>query len=327
MNASSIHRLSIGKRRGLQSCSTSHGTFSVLALDHRNNLRRALNPQSPDAVTAEDMITFKQEVVSALSTTASAVLLDPEFGAAQGIASDVLAGSTGLIVALDATGYLGESDTRHSQILPDWTVEKARRMGAAAVKLLVYYHPNASTANEVESLVKQVADECTIHDIAFFLEPLSYSADPARPKLSSEERYEIVLETARRLTPLGIDVLKVEFPLDINPNSDEDKMANACGRLSECSVVPWVLLSASVNFDTYLHQVSIACQAGASGIAAGRAVWQEACSLTLGARSRFLEGTARERMERLTALCYALGCPWCEFFDTPTPTEHWYAQY
>ena len=35
--------ISIGKFRGLQQCTSRQGTFTCLALDHRQNLRRALN--------------------------------------------------------------------------------------------------------------------------------------------------------------------------------------------------------------------------------------------------------------------------------------------
>ena len=40
--------------------------------------------------------------------------------------------------------------------------------------------------------------------------------------------------------------------------------------MTEVSTVPWVLLSASVSYDIYLKQVRVACEAGASGVMAGR---------------------------------------------------------
>src|SRR5437016_476183 len=120
--------LSLGKFRGLQQCSTPQGALAVLALDHRNNLRQALRPEAPDSVTDEEMVAFKQQVVACLAPAASAVLLDPEVGAAQCVASGVLPGGTGLVVAVEATGYTGDPTARQSRILPGWSVEKARRM-------------------------------------------------------------------------------------------------------------------------------------------------------------------------------------------------------
>ena len=37
--------------------------------------------------------------------------------------------------------------------------------------------------------------------------------------------------------------------------------------------VPWVLLSGGVPFETFFRQTQVACEAGASGVMVGRAVW------------------------------------------------------
>lgn len=322
-----MQQLSIGKCRGLQQCSTQHGALSVMALDHRNNLRRALNPDAPETVAASEMIAFKQQVTAVLAPAASAVLLDPEVGVFQSIASHALPGSVGLIVAVEATGYTGDPEARQSRILPDWSVAKAKRLGASAVKLLVYYHPDAPTAGEVESLVKQVAADCAEHDIPLFLEPLSYSLDPAQKKLAGIAKRQVVLETARRLTGLGGDVLKAEFPLDITAQTDENVWAEACSELSAASAIPWVLLSASVDYATYLRQVTIACQQGASGVAVGRAVWKEAPTLSGQAREEFLTQVALPRMERITALCDELARPWFDLCQPPEANDDFYKTY
>src|SRR5512143_2115427 len=153
--------ISIGKLRGLQQCATPRGGFAVMALDHRNNLRHAFRPDSPEPASDLEITRFKDAIVEALALTASAVLLDPELSAAQCIAGQRLPGRTGLLVALEATGYVGDPQDRQSQVLPGWSVAQAKRMGASAAKLLVYYHPDSSQAGEIEDLVRQVADECT----------------------------------------------------------------------------------------------------------------------------------------------------------------------
>lgn len=319
----------IGKIRRLQQCATPDGKFVMLALDHRNNLRRSLNPADPDSVTYEQMVAFKQQVVAELAPKATAVLLDPEFGAAQSIASGLMPGRVGLLVAVEATGYSDAPTARRSQVLPGWSVEKIARMGASGVKLLVYYHPEAGNAAEQEALVREVSDACRAHDIPFFLEPLSFSIDPAVKKVPTAERQTVVVETARRLTPLGVDVLKAEFPLDVVAEPDEAVWAEACAELSAASVVPWVLLSAGVTFEQFERQTAIACQNGASGVLAGRAVWQEAAELTPPDRITFLRTTATERMQRLTSIISAFGRPWTGFYaDLPERVgENWYKQY
>lgn len=316
--------ISIGKLRGLQQISSPRGTFTALALDHRQNLRRALNPSNPASVTDDQLSRFKLDVASALASRATAVLLDPEVSAAQAIAAGALPNKVGLVVAVESTGYTGDATARHAQILPGWNVEKAKRMGASAIKLLVYYHPDSSTAAEIEAFVKQVADECIKHDLTIMLEPLSYSLDESR-KLSSEEKKYIVLETAKRLTPLGVDILKAEFPLDV-ADKNESNWEEACQEISAASITPWILLSAAVDYETFLRQVTVACNTGASGIAVGRAVWQEAVAMSGHERAEFLANTGLPRMKRLTSLCYALAKPWTDFYATDAAFD-WYKTY
>jgi tagatose-1,6-bisphosphate aldolase len=319
--------ISIGKFRSLQQCSSDRGTISVLALDHRQNLRNSLRPQAPESVTSAELTAFKVAVMENLAAQSTAVLLDPEVGAAQCVAAGAVPGQVGMLVAVEATGYTGDPTARQSGILPGWSVAKVRRMGANAVKLLVYYHPQAATAAEIEALVSKVAADCAEQDLVLFVEPLSYSLDPVHKKLSSAERRQVVLETARRLTPLGVDILKAEFPLDTQAEPDERVWDAACTELTEASSIPWVLLSAAVDYDTYLRQVTVACQNGASGVAVGRAVWKEATDLAGEARSSFLGGVACRRMERLTALCNALARPWTTVYSPPTITADWYKGY
>ena len=323
-----VRDLSIGKLRGLQQCSTERHAIVVMALDHRNNLRHALNPEAPETVSSQEMSTFKTEVVSILSPATSAVLLDPEFGGAQSIAANALPGRTGLVMAVEATGYTGNPTERTSQILSGWSVEKARCMGANAIKLLVYYHPDSPAAKEIDALVRRVGEDCQAQDIPLFLEPLSYSLDPGQKKLVGEERKRVVLETARQLTSIpGVDVLKAEFPLDIQREPDEAAWSSACQALTEASQAPWVLLSASVDFETYMRQVAVALVRGASGVAVGRAVWQEAPLLSGDEREKFLREVALTRMRRITELCDASARPWSAWYQAPPVNETWYQNY
>ena len=73
--------ISIGKFRGLQQCSSGRGTFTCLALDHRQNLRKA----NPAFVDNNELSSFKLDVTAELAACATAVLLDPEVSAAQAI--------------------------------------------------------------------------------------------------------------------------------------------------------------------------------------------------------------------------------------------------
>ncbi len=312
--------ISIGKMRGLQQIASPRGTFTALALDHRQNLRKA----NPAFVSDEQLSHFKVDVVSALAGQATAVLLDPEVAAAQAIAGHYFPGNVGLVVALESTGYTGEATARRAQIIPGWSVEKAKRMGASAIKLLVYYHPASALARETEDFVAAVAQDCQKYDLALMLEPLSYALKE-NAKLTSDEKRSVVVETAQRLTPLGVDVLKAEFPLDVL-ETDETRWLAACQEISAASVTPWILLSAAVDYETFVRQVIAACSAGASGIAVGRAVWKEAVSMPVAQRSEFLREIATQRLARLTALCTALGKPFGDFYQADAPFD-WYKEY
>jgi len=321
--------LTIGKIRGLQRCAAPNGTFTVLALDHRGNLKRAFNPEDPDSVSYQQIVDFKRTLTAILSPLADGMLLDPVYGAAQAIVSGALDPNTGLLVAVEKTGYAGDTTERESQILPGWGVEKIARMGAAAAKLLVYYHPDAPNVAVQEAFLEQVAADCVKYDLPLFLEPLSYSLDPETPRLHSIERRQVVIETARRLTPMGVDVLKAEFPLDIAEQPDENIWMDACKALSEASVVPWVLLSAGVSFEQFIRQTRIACQAGASGVLAGRAVWKEAVKLTGDERNNFLYTTATDRLNQLAKVVTTYAKPWTSFYPDMVKSvqEGWYEGY
>jgi tagatose 1,6-diphosphate aldolase len=311
---------SIGKLRGLQQISSKRGTITALALDHRQNLRKA----NPAFTNDEELSRFKVDVTSALAEQATAVLLDPEVSAAQAIAQGAIPNQVGLVVAVESTGYTGDATARQAQIIPGWSVEKAKRMGASAVKLLVYYHPDSSTASEIEDFTSMIGEDCKKHDLVLMLEPLSYSLDKTK-KLSSDEKQYVVMETARRLTPLHVDILKAEFPLDVN-DTNESNWMDACREISLASTVPWILLSAAVDYEIFLRQVTIACSAGASGVAVGRAVWKEAVTMQWNDRMKFLETTAKYRLARLTSLCHALAKPYTDFYTAEAAFD-WYKSY
>jgi tagatose-1,6-bisphosphate aldolase len=320
--------LLLATRRGLDATSSTRGTFAVLALDHRQNLRKELHPEDPSATTTDEMIDFKRTVVRSLSSIATGTLLDPEIGAAQCIADGSLAGRDGLIVALEATGYEGPAGARISRLLAGWDVAKAKRLGASAAKLLVYYHPEAPNAADQERLVAEVAADCRAHDLALFVEPLAFGLDGAA--LAGEDRRRIVIETARRLTALGGDVLKAEFPYDASVE-DRSRWADACAELDQASSLPWVLLSGGVDDATFEAQVEVACEAGASGVLVGRSVWAAAAGLAPAARTGWLESEGAARLGRLVDLVERLGHPWRPRWTAAAqpddPEPGWYTRY
>jgi tagatose 1,6-diphosphate aldolase len=308
------HRLTLGKLRGIQEIANDQNRLTITALDHRGSLRRALQPDDPASVEFERMVEFKMKLAAALIPHSSAILLDPIYGAAEAMKRGLIGGDDGLLVSLEATGYEeGEGGDRLSSIAEGWGVDKIKMMGASAVKLLLYYNPGSETASQQEDLLQRAAEDAAKYDIPLLVEPVTYSI-PGGPKKGSAEfakrKPEMVIETARRLVPLGIDVLKAEFPADPDFEADDVRMAEWCRELEDAAGVPWVLLSAGVDYGTFKRQVEIACASGASGFLAGRAIWQEVPGLPEDEQGDFLNTTSASRLEELTRIANEYGPAW-----------------
>ena len=104
-----MKKLSIGKIRGLQELANDDGVFNICAMDHRRSMMRIMEGGHvvEGSTGYEEMSQRKLELCNHLAPHASAVLLDPLFGAAQSISHSALPKSTGLLVSLEASGYSG----------------------------------------------------------------------------------------------------------------------------------------------------------------------------------------------------------------------------
>src|ERR1700752_99408 len=261
--------LSLGKARALQQCATANGVFTILAADHRDAMRTMINAAHPQDVSSQTLTGIKLDIVRVLSDLPSAVLLDPLYSAAQAIAHGALTGRAGLLIALEDQGYMGDPYNRATTSLSDWSVEKARRLGATGVKVLLFYHPDAGAAAEKqENYVQSIIAECQHHELHLFLEPISYPLSSKVKKNSldfANERRRVVIESARRLGTLGPDVLKVEFPVDATHHSDPALWADACAELNDASPAPWVLLSAGGSLRSHCMHRTTHLPAGGGG--------------------------------------------------------------
>lgn len=315
--------LNLGKPRGLAQCASSTGAFCILALDHRQAVVKAFSRYGEKAF--EESVNFKKQVIRSLSPYSTAFLLDPVLGAAPAISARVLPGAAGLIVTLEESGYAGPSFARVSRLPSNWNVEKIKRMGASAVKLLIYYHPEAETAIAMQGLLEQVSQDCARCDTPLFLEILTYSPAKEGMALSDEQRRDAIVYSAAELTPIGGDVLKVEFPVSTGEN--RRVWEDACRSITQASCIPWVLLSAGVDCDVFLEQAKIACDSGASGILAGRAIWKEALSLDGKERNAFLDDVAQARLRQLSELCEISARPYFELSTSQAVEKDWQMEY
>jgi len=331
-----MKKLSIGKIRGLQQIANPDGIFTICAMDHRGSLRSMIDEDNPEEVNYEEMVERKLELCSSLAKYASAVLLDPIFGAAQCISHGVLPNNTGLLVSIEASGYSGEKEQRLTKLLDEWSVEKIKRMGASAVKILVYYRPDLKQlASKQLNTVNTVALECIKYDLPFLVEPKCYpiGKEINNPQEFAALKEQSVIKTARDITALPIDVLKAEFPADLGYEKDKPELIELCHQLDMASRVPWVILSAGVDFNLFYQQVEIACQAGASGFLGGRAIWQEAMYIDdAQERVQYLSTVGADRLKRLTELANKYAVPWYKKLGVSAQalaqtSGRWYKEY
>lgn len=324
-------RLSPGKIRGLSATSSPGGIFTILAIDHRDSMRVVLDPADPQGIPAHRLTDVKLGLLRALVDGATAVMLEPEFSAAQAISARALPGSVGFLAAIEAQGYLGDPTARQTSLLDGWGVEKAKRLGAGGIKLLVLYRPDAGAVTEAQDrMIESVVAECARHDIPLFLEPLAYAIEPGLSSDSPEfaaKRRGIVIETVRRLGALRPDILKVQFPIDTRFEADRKVWVDACEELNDATPVPWALLSGGDPYELFRDQVEIACRAGASGFMVGRALWGGYLQASPADQPRLMDEVLRPRFAELRSLAIEHGHDWATRYDLPAIDERWYLKY
>lgn len=293
---------SLGKRRGLQAVSTLDHVFAILAIDHISALSAVARPDSPSSTTEREMSAMKVELVASLAAGASGVLIDPVLGLEPVIRNDALPGSTGLLVALEDGDYATLDAV--PRLFEGWDVDRAVASGANAVKCSFLYDP-FSPSTATHTFVSDLVAGCGRHGVPLFAEAL-VAHSPAN-------RRSVVVETARNIGALGVDILKLEFPSSETLPGAEPEWRDACLELTEASPRPWTLLSAGEEFDTFAQQLAVACEAGASGYVAGRAVWQDLVAPSAGDDGVEL-AEARRRLAVLSEITANHARPWTQWF-------------
>jgi tagatose-1,6-bisphosphate aldolase len=278
---------------GLASIARPDGTLAIVAMDQRNTLRRMLTavgrPTEPDELRA-----FKVDVIRALSPSASGVLLDPEFGVPAVREANALAEGCATLVAVEPAErdvWEGEPRARRD---PERNAAWVTGMGGDAVKLLVQMRPDRprragepDLVAEVVDVVRAVVADCAAEGVPSVVETLLYAL-PGEDPLTPRRRGELIAESARILTEVGPDLLKLEYPGD----------AEACRAVADAVTVPWAVLSAGMPFDAFLDAVVTSCdEGGACGFIAGRVYWREAVALAGDERTHFLDTTGRARLQ------------------------------
>lgn len=276
------------------------GVFSIVALDHRNSLRRIMNPSNPQSVTKKSIESIKLEFCRSFSKIASGILLDPEYGIP---AMKAARGSgCGLITCLERSDYTEKGGERITSLMTGFSPRGAKALGAEAVKVLVYYNPNAKSARHQENLVRNLSVNCKEHGIPLICEVLVYNLGENN---FEEDKAGMIIESARVFSKLGIGLFKSEFPGRVK-TEEIDRLRGLCRKITKASKVEWVLLSRGVSYEEFKEELKIAVSGGASGFMVGRSLWQEYFGKgTDSERRNFVRNVCARRLKELISIASA----------------------
>jgi sulfofructosephosphate aldolase len=265
----------------------------MLAIDQREALRAMFAEHQDAPVTDEQITAFKVDAARELTPYASAVLLERQFALDAVLDAGAIAPGCALIAAADH--FTGDDREFVAEVRIDEQVDPAwvKSVGGVAMKLLVLWRPDEDPAGRV-ALVEDFVARCRAAGLISIVEPVSRGSRDGTPR-STEEWNAGVLAAARELGGLGADLYKAEVPL--HGEGDEAEVRRYCAGLTEAIDGPWVVLSTGVPHDLFPYAVRLACEEGASGFLAGRAVWRQ----VVGAADRG-EALRRHAVPRLREL-------------------------
>jgi tagatose 1,6-diphosphate aldolase len=321
-----------GKLRSFQRVTSADGYFLICALDHLSDFQELLD-NDVSRVTYQQTGAAKNELIRALSDQCSAFLLDARYGLAQAIASRALPGSIGLMASVEDEDYKPPTATRATRFRENWGTRQMKMLGVDVCKLLWFFRPDSSVADHQREVIRHLVEECTALSLPLVVEPIWYPLEGEDPKSDAwrERRVSGIIESAREANTLGTDMLKVEFPGYVDSDAGKASALEACLQLNSSVDVPWVILSAGVNYDSFKTQVEIACNAGASGFLAGRSIWRDAAS-TKDPELREKAGLdAADRLAELANITRACGKPFNPQLEgedlTQAFPEFWYEKW
>jgi tagatose 1,6-diphosphate aldolase len=285
-----IMKLTPGKLAGLQRVSDKRGVIAAAAMDQRGSLQKSLAKEKGSAVSDAEMEEFKSLVTEVLTTHASAILLDPEWGLP---ASKRRAKNAGLLLAYEKTGYDKTGPGRLPDLLDHWSARRLKEAGADCVKILLYYTPfDPQDVNDRKhAWVERIGDECRANDIPFFLEFVGYEEGADEKGLDyAKKKPHIVTESMREFSKdrYGVDVLKVEVPVNMKFVEGAKSFAGQKAyskkeaidlfhKAASVATKPFIYLSAGVSNAEFSETLELAGETGVkfNGVLCGRATWKE----------------------------------------------------
>lgn len=290
-------KMTTAELRGYQQICGPDGAMMAIACDQRGGMRSLLaaDPAEQAKITNDMLGDTKADITRYLASEASCVLLDPLCAVPRVVDDGVLNRDTALLIGLDASGFdVSPEGYRLSRLVPGIDARKVRELGGTGGKIMVYLRADRPEANGHNiAILKDCIADFAREDLLLVVEFLTYQLEGESAEDYAARIPALVEEGTRISLDCGAKVLKLPYPGTPEACASITKMAGD---------VPWAVLSAGVNHATFLGQVEIAMQNGASGVIAGRSLWKDCISLDRDLQREKLKTIAVARLREIQAV-------------------------
>ncbi len=281
-------RLSPGKRKRLEAVSDSRGIIAALAIDQRDALRSLFSAElkiEKSLVPREQLEEFKSIVVRVLSSHASGVLLEPEYGLQ---AAGQRAPSSGLLMAYEILEFKRA-----------WVERVGSECAGCDVPFFLEIVPYQSGVDEKSPQFARCKPTILISAMEEF----------------SKDRYCVdVLKVGVPVTMSYVEGSAASSGIVVHTRAEAiELLRQAAATTSK----PFLFLSAGVSNRAFIEALELASAAGVHfcGVLCGRATWKDGVGVFVrggaGALQEWLETEGVRNMENINASLKA-ATPWSE---------------
>ena len=275
----------IGKLIHIKKLCNDQSHLQMLAIDQRPPIFNLIK-EKKKRYTYKDVVDFKKHISLNLSKHSTAILMDPVYSVPSLIPSSK---SKGLIITLEDHDFIEKGKGRFSKNIKNWSVEKIKKIGGDAVKVLAWYRPDADqkSINHQKKYIETIGKQCEKYDIPFLLELLVY---PFKNEIGYSKDYKEqldknqnhVIDSVREFSKpkYKVDIFKLESPVDSSKLEDSKCTKATQDAFRKISLatkdIPWVMLSSGMSKNSFYNCLKLAYKNGASGYLAGRTIWLDA---------------------------------------------------
>jgi tagatose 1,6-diphosphate aldolase len=290
-------RMTTAELRGYHQICGSDGAMMVIACDQRGSMRTLLSSDKDEQarISNDTLGDVKADITRYLASKASCVLVDPVCAVPRLVDRGVIDRSTALLIGLDASGWdTTPEGYRLSKLVDGITARRVRELGGTGGKIMVYLRSDTPAANIHNiAILDQVIADFAKEDLLLVVEFLTYALEGESSETYAAKIPDLIQGGSQICLDHGAKVLKIPYPGSAESCAEVTKLAGD---------VPWAVLSAGVNHETFLGQVDVAMANGASGVIAGRSLWKDCISLDRAVTRRRLETIAVPRLREIQAV-------------------------